>query len=141
MSTPSERIREAIQRPSTEFLQHAVIAKSQYDESYRATAAHILALRGALSLAVEALAKHRAFGIYGECGHDHKEDEPGVVVVEELDKPYTCEDGLVYTVCEACDTDGGLVREDSHLGEWPCQDALVLQAIADLLAPEPGGEK
>jgi len=51
------RIRAAIEpgKPSRGFLEHAIVAHSQYDASYRETARHILVLRSALDEAVKAL--------------------------------------------------------------------------------------
>jgi hypothetical protein len=94
-------------------------------------------LGSCLRIAVEALARHRAFGIYDECGHDHGENDPGVVVVEELDKSYTCEEGLLYRVCEACHTDDGVVNERTEDGVWPCPEAVALAQIAAILPDDP----
>lgn len=86
----------------------------------------------ALDVAIAAAEVHKPFGIYEECGHDHDEQEidgdSGVIVVEALDKPYTCNEGLLYRVCEACHTDSGEVREDTGDGLWPCSTYKRMEA-------------
>lgn len=76
-------------------------------------------------------ALHQPFGIYDECGHEHKgdeetekADEPGVVYVAEVG--FTCEEGRVQTVCRHCHTDDGEVREDTSDWEWPCATRRLL---------------
>lgn len=76
-------------------------------------------------------ARHKPFGVYDECGHQHAEEEigiGGVVVVEELDAPYTCGAGLLYTICSTCGTKNGEVYEDSDEPEfaWPCDTHRAL---------------
>lgn len=48
---------------------------------------------------------HIPFSIYTECDHDHDEDEPGVLQVEEVG--LTCKDGLMYRICTVCCLSGG----------------------------------
>lgn len=62
----------------------------------------IAAARTALPEALDAIervrALHEPFKIYGDCGHDHDEDEPGVAYVEEIG--WTCE--FLYEICYEC---------------------------------------
>ena len=87
-------------------------------------ASFIAASRTVLPLLLSALRaevdRHSRYGIYDECGHEHTEDDDALVVVECLDNPYTCEEGLVQAVCHECHTDDGEVRENTDEGEWPC---------------------
>lgn len=60
---------------------------------------------------------HRPFRIYDECGHQHALNDDGnppdgVVEIEEVG--LTCADGLMYSICWTCCTDGylGYQRED-----------------------------
>ena len=52
---------------------------------------------------VQALrALHAPFGIYDECEHDHHEDDPEAVYIDGVG--WTCDDGLLMTICRHCCT-------------------------------------
>lgn len=85
--------------------------------------------------------RHSRFGIYDECGHTHGEDDADMIVVECLDKPYTCEEGLVQAVCHECHTDDGEVRENTDEGEWPCAFIGRLHSALGLRVEPPDAPK
>jgi hypothetical protein len=80
---------------------------------------------------------HSPWGIYDECGHDHRDEaEPDVVDVAEVG--LTCKAGLMYQVCSACCVDGSFemhqteecVSAHKHgTGEPLCPTDAVLREI------------
>lgn len=65
------------------------------------------------------LTLHSPFGIYDECGHDHTEDEPGVVEVDGIG--LVCAEGKLYEVCRTCHYDmNGEPLEDVDSLSYPC---------------------
>jgi hypothetical protein len=80
------------------------------------------------------LDKHSEFKIYDECGHQHREGDPGVLSIENVG--LTCEDGYEYSICRECCTGGSgeYQTEDcashDHNRCWPCD---TVQAITEAL--------
>jgi hypothetical protein len=77
-----------------------------------------------------ALALHSEFRIYGECDHQHNEDDPGVKSIENVG--LTCEDGYEYSICRECCTSGsGYQSEDCAEHDrvfcWPCETSAALK--------------
>ena len=91
------------------------------------------------------MSEHREYRVYDECGHDHRDGEPGTTDVECIGP--VCEEGYMYSVCYACHTDDGEMGEDGPWEQaWPC-DAAKAQArvkeleklVQDMLASVSGG--
>ena len=76
--------------------------------------------------------RHKPYGIYDDCGHEHDETEAGVI--EVMDIGYVCKSGLLYEVCFYCDTDDGTPYEWIEQQTWPCDAAQVLAELEPLLA-------
>ena len=77
------------------------------------------------------VAEHREWKVYDECGHEHKIGDPGVIEVEDIG--LVCSEGYGYSVCFACHTDDGDMREDGPWEQaWPC-DAAEAQARVKVL--------
>lgn len=73
------------------------------------------------------LDEHPPSRIYGECGHQHADGEPGTSTHDEIGA--VCEDGYQYTVCGSCcvnDYGQHQVCAEEHQPErgnahcWPC---------------------
>lgn len=71
-----------------------------------------------MTLTVEQLtekirALHRPFGIYDECDHEHTDEDLAAGRCLEVDEVgLTCDDGLLYQICEECCTvDLGWTRQ------------------------------
>lgn len=72
--------------------------------------------------------EHKEHRIYDECGHDHREGDPGTVHV--WDVGICCEDGYLYSVCYACHTDDGEMTEDGPWEQaWPCDAAVAQERV------------
>jgi len=84
---------------------------------------------------------HKPFGIYTECGHDHTEEELEAGLCIEVDLVgLTCDEGLLYQVCEHCCTDDATFERyqtescaEGHehgAGEPICKTMAVLEGVA-----------
>jgi hypothetical protein len=76
---------------------------------------------------------HSEFKIYHECDHDHAEDDPGVLDINDVG--LTCEDGYWYSICLECCTHGSgeqpVECAENHYAEgphncWPCRTIQAL---------------
>jgi hypothetical protein len=80
---------------------------------------------------------HRPFGIYDECGHDHTEEQLEAGDCLEIDEVgLTCEDGLMYQVCEHCcikewfgQTEDCASDHKHGKGEPICATAAILERV------------
>lgn len=103
-----------------------------------------------LAAALDAvLDQHRPLRIYDECDHDHDDDDLDAGrCIDVSEVGYTCEDGYLYSVCQACcmdDLDTGQ-REpcadghDHRTGDWLCETterilaAVTVQRLTDFSA-------
>jgi hypothetical protein len=82
----------------------------------------------------EALKIHSQFRVYDECGHQHEDDDPDVIEIDEIG--LTCGDGYLYSICANCCTGGSrewqtetCASEHKHDGDaacWPCPTRIAL---------------
>lgn len=79
---------------------------------------------------------HKPIGIYEECGHFHRGDEPGVREFDDVG--LVCADGLMYEVCASCcdwnplsgQTEHCVTEHDHHHGGVHC---MVVYSISESL--------
>lgn len=83
-------------------------------------------------------ALHFPFGIYDECDHEHTEAhlEAGDCL-EIMEVGLTCEDGLMYRICESCCTDGGGQTEQCISSHEHGKDEPICATMALLENREP----
>lgn len=77
------------------------------------------------------MSEHREYRIYDDCGHDHREGDPGTCEVDDVG--VCCEEGYMYSVCWACHTHDGEMHEHSPEEQaWPCDAAKASVRIEEL---------
>lgn len=80
--------------------------------------------------------EHKPIGIYEECGHSHRGDEPNVREFDDVG--LVCADGLMYEICASCcdwnplsgQTEHCVTEHDHHHGGVHC---MVVYSISDSL--------
>lgn len=89
-----------------------------------------------LSAVQKLIDDHKPIGIYEECGHSHRGDEPGVREFDDVG--LVCADGLMYEVCASCcdwnplsgQTEHCVTTHDHHHGGVHC---MVIYSVSESL--------
>jgi len=106
-------------RRQIDHLTTVAFTNASCSQAYQEQAREALVARDALAVRLAAVVeRHAPFALYGECGHDHADGDPGTILVDDVG--LVCEAGHAGTVCYECDTDAGEVREDHWNATYPC---------------------